>query len=142
MLIRPSFGKEILWFCFAVITILSAPALTASAQVSAEPTTPLKAVTKGIEPNVNQDLLGLGNSIRGGNTEPAGSLAQKTRIRIAVYIGNATCFPAERDENTLNFPKLPRQVDSLKGDWSPLESLGRNVRGATRPRLSWGRSRL
>ena len=38
--------------------------------------------------------------------------------------------------------KLPRQVDSREGDCSPDEGLGRNVSGGTRPRLSWGRTRL
>ena len=38
--------------------------------------------------------------------------------------------------------KLPRQVDTAKGDCSGSVSLGRNVRGGTRPRLSCGRSWL
>ena len=38
--------------------------------------------------------------------------------------------------------KLPRQVDTAKGDCTGGFSLGRNVRGGTRPRLSCGRSWL
>ena len=38
--------------------------------------------------------------------------------------------------------KLPRQVDTSKGDCSGSVILGRNVRGGTRPRLSCGRSWL
>ena len=38
--------------------------------------------------------------------------------------------------------KLPRQVDTAKRDCPAVVGLGRNVRGGTRPRLSWGRSWL
>ena len=38
--------------------------------------------------------------------------------------------------------KLPRQVDTAKGDCTGGFSLGKNVRGGTRPRLSCGRSWL
>ncbi len=38
--------------------------------------------------------------------------------------------------------KLPRQVDTGMGDSQALVGLGRNIRGGTRPRLSWGRSVL
>ena len=38
--------------------------------------------------------------------------------------------------------KLPRQVDSSMMDSTVLVDLGRNVRGGTDPRLSWGRSVL
>ena len=38
--------------------------------------------------------------------------------------------------------KLPRQVDSAKGDWPVDDGLGKKVRGGTRPRLSCGRSLL
>lgn len=42
----------------------------------------------------------------------------------------------------MEFRKLPRQVDTAKGDCTGGFSLGRNVRGGTRPRLSCGRSWL
>ena len=46
-------------------------------------------------------------------------------------------------DNTLTcVRKLPRQVDTAKGDCTGGFSLGRNVRGGTRPRLSCGRSWL
>src|SRR5215472_16938361 len=35
--------------------------------------------------------------------------------------------------------KLPRQVDTVKVDSTGASGLGRNVRGGTWPRLSWGR---
>src|SRR5262249_16992228 len=38
--------------------------------------------------------------------------------------------------------KLPRQVDTVKVDSTGASGLGRNVRGGTWPRLSWGRSVL
>ncbi len=38
--------------------------------------------------------------------------------------------------------KLPRQVDSSKLDSRTWFGLGRNVRGGSWPRLSWGRSLL
>ena len=38
--------------------------------------------------------------------------------------------------------KLPCQADHSTGDCSTDDGLGRNVSGGTRPRLSWGRSRL
>ena len=38
--------------------------------------------------------------------------------------------------------KLPRQVDTSKGDCVTVLGLGRNMRGGTRPRLTWGRSWL
>ena len=38
--------------------------------------------------------------------------------------------------------KLPCQADHSNGDCTADEGLGRNVRGGTRPRLSWGRSPL
>ena len=38
--------------------------------------------------------------------------------------------------------KLPRQVDTAKGDCTGVLGLGRNMRGGTRPRLSCGRSWL
>lgn len=44
--------------------------------------------------------------------------------------------------NTALSRKLPRQADSSQGDSPALVGLGRNVRGGTRPRLSWGRSWL
>lgn len=40
------------------------------------------------------------------------------------------------------FRKLPRQVDRSKLDSRVGFDLGKNVRGGTRPRLSWGRSVL
>lgn len=40
------------------------------------------------------------------------------------------------------FRKLPRQVDTPKVDSPAVWGLGRNVRGGTCPRLSWGRSWL
>ncbi len=44
--------------------------------------------------------------------------------------------------NALWFRKLPRQVDTAKGDCIGVLGLGRNMRGGTRPRLSCGRSWL
>ena len=51
---------------------------------------------------------------------------------------------AERPFDTLTdtLRKLPRQVDTAKGDCTGGFSLGKNVRGGTRPRLSCGRSWL
>ena len=51
---------------------------------------------------------------------------------------------AEEDRRPGSFTgrKLPRQVDTAKGDWTGMLGLGRNIRGGTRPRLSCGRSWL
>jgi hypothetical protein len=38
--------------------------------------------------------------------------------------------------------KLPRQVDTSRVDFGAASGLGRNARGGTWPRLSWGRSVL
>ena len=56
--------------------------------------------------------------------------------------GRRDCRPAVAYYIVERSRKLPRQVDSREGDWSPDEGLGRNVSGGTRPRLSWGRTRL
>ena len=40
------------------------------------------------------------------------------------------------------YRKLPRQVDTAKGNCAGMLGLGKNIRGGTRPRLSCGRSWL
>ena len=50
--------------------------------------------------------------------------------------------PTSKIQVAEQFRKLPRQVDTAKGDCTGGFSLGKNVRGGTRPRLSCGRSWL
>ena len=74
-------------------------------------------------------------------------------LGVALLVANTTVFAAicgflmdlvnfKTTTGAVGIRKLPCQADHSKGDCAADEGLGRNVSGGTRPRLSWGRSRL
>ena len=85
-----------------------------------------------------------GTETKGGGSTRRG--VSVSRVRILPIVGRENCyrlsFVAEADGVVRLVRKLPRQVDTAKGDCTGGFSLGKNVRGGTRPRLSCGRSWL
>ena len=59
-----------------------------------------------------------------------------------IDVGSVQVKESEILQFARRYRKLPRQVDTCKGDCTGGMGLGRNVRGGTRPRLTCGRSWL
>ena len=69
------------------------------------------------------------------------TLPNRSEVRLGTP-GKVLGYTLSRITDANQRRKLPRQVDTAKGDCTGGFSLGRNVRGGTRPRLSCGRSWL